>query len=443
MSNFDFIKTWESCLQFNIEQKPEEFKSLLDFLNVNSKKRIALEIGSNYGGFAAGLCELYDKVITIDIKHNSNFDLLKSKYSNYEYIIADSTSNDTLNYLKSLNIKFDFVFIDGNHSYDGVKSDYLKFKQLLNPDGYLGLHDIVSSPENEGNNIFVSKFWNEIKNNYIESHEFISDKATNNYSTDNSFHSIMKNQRYESWGGIGIVKNYPVSVFSHNYIKNEWASIIKNQFERVVKSGLYDRCDYYFCGVYSETDEEYYEFLKMVNFYDKDLKIKIVRYDSNKFEYNTLINLQNYCNLNPNGCVLYYHSKGASKTFQKESMKVWRDCLEYLNIDRWNKSVKSLMTDRCDVAGGLYVTSFKTAHGEYNNYYSGNFWWASCDYITKLPNLSATYLKTIKNSLDNRMACELWIGKAYHRWINHYEAAMVTDDEGLITVLKDYEKIVD
>ena len=37
MSNFDFIKTWESCLQLNIEQKPEEFKSLLDFLNVNYK----------------------------------------------------------------------------------------------------------------------------------------------------------------------------------------------------------------------------------------------------------------------------------------------------------------------------------------------------------------------------------------------------------------------
>jgi predicted O-methyltransferase YrrM len=151
MNSYNFQNIWDSCLQFNIEQKPEEFKALLDFLNANSKKRIALEIGSNYGGFAAGLCELFDKVITIDIKHNTNFDLLKNKYSNYEYIISDSTNNDTINYLKSLNIKFDFIFIDGDHSYDGVKSDYLKFKQLLNSDGYLGFHDVVSSPENEGN----------------------------------------------------------------------------------------------------------------------------------------------------------------------------------------------------------------------------------------------------------------------------------------------------
>jgi len=61
MISYNFPKIWESCLQFNIEQKPEEFKALLDFLHTNSKKRIALEIGSNYGGFAAGLCEILTK----------------------------------------------------------------------------------------------------------------------------------------------------------------------------------------------------------------------------------------------------------------------------------------------------------------------------------------------------------------------------------------------
>ena len=144
---------------------------------------------------------MFDKVITIDIKHNSNFDLIKSKYSNYEYIIADSTSNDTINYLKSLNIKFDFIFIDGDHSYNGVKSDYLKYKQFLNYDGYLGFHDIASSQENESNNIFVSKFWNEIKNEYVEKYEFVSYIDTETYSTNNLFHSIMKGQRYSSSGG--------------------------------------------------------------------------------------------------------------------------------------------------------------------------------------------------------------------------------------------------
>jgi hypothetical protein len=218
-----------------------------------------------------------------------------------------------------------------------------------------------------------------------------------------------------------------VSIFSHNYLKNDWVSIIKNQFERVVNSGLYNRCDHYFCGVYSESDEEYYNFLKMVDSYDKDIKVKVVRYTTNKFEYDTLINLQNYCKMNKNGCVLYYHSKGTSKIDQTESMKSWRDCLEYLNIDHWSKSVDSLKLKAYDVVGGLYVEKYVSPQKEYNNYYSGNFWWADCEYINRLPNLSLTYMNTLVSGdmSDHRMACELWIGTGYHRWLNYFSEYVV------------------
>jgi len=441
MSEYNFDKIWETCLSFNIEQKPSEYKRLLDFLNKNSKKRIALEIGSNYGGFAAGLCELFDKVITIDIKHNSNFDLIKSKYSNYEYIIADSTSNDTINYLKSLNIKFDFIFIDGDHSYNGVKSDYLKYKQFLNYDGYLGFHDIVSSQENESNNIFVSKFWNEIKNEYVEKYEFVSYIDTETYSTNNLFHSIMKGQRYSSWGGIGLIKNYTVSLFWHNYLKNDWQSIIQNQLNRIKEHNLYDRADNFFCGVYSESDNDFYSFLDLINKFDKDQKINVVRYSSNKFEYNTLINLQNYCKLNNDGCVLYFHSKGTSKTHQSESLKSWRECLEYFNIDNWKKSVQILQSKGSDVVGTLYVTECVSANKVFKNYYSGNFWWADVRYINTLPNISLIYSNTVNNSdfIDHRMECELWIGKSNHRWINFYSESVTNGWENHIFDSKNYK----
>ena len=89
---YNFNHIWEKCLPFNIEQKPEEFKKLLDFLSKNKNKKYALEIGSNYGGTSFGLCHLYEYVISIDIKHHDNFDKIKTQFPNYNYIISDSKS---------------------------------------------------------------------------------------------------------------------------------------------------------------------------------------------------------------------------------------------------------------------------------------------------------------------------------------------------------------
>lgn len=419
-NSYHFENIWNECVSFNIEQKPEEFKKLLDFLNDNSKLKFALEIGSNYGGTTVGLCNLFENVITIDINHSSNFDLIKQKYNTYSYIIGDSKSNTTIEYLKSLNIKFDFIFIDGDHSYEGVKSDYYKYKQFLNDDGYIAFHDIVESEENKNNNINVYQFWSELKNEYNEIHEFINLKKELMVDTNNMFHEIMKSQSYETWGGIGLVKNFKLSVFSHNYLSNEWMPIVQNQFELLKNSGLYKRADVLYYGIYADSDVDYYLFLSLLKKYDEDEKVNVTRYSENNFEYNTLVNLQNYCNLNRNGIVFYFHSKGTSKTIQSESLKSWRNCLEHYNIKLWRTSFINLKNNAYDISGALYIDVYKNSVREYRNYYSGNFWWSSCSYITKLPNL--LYLKEMnKNSSDPsdvRMQCELWIGKSFHRWVN-------------------------
>jgi hypothetical protein len=41
---FNFKEIWEKCLPFNIEQKPEEFKQLLDFLFQTKNKKYAGQI---------------------------------------------------------------------------------------------------------------------------------------------------------------------------------------------------------------------------------------------------------------------------------------------------------------------------------------------------------------------------------------------------------------
>lgn len=50
----------------------------------------------------------------------------------------------------------DFLFIDGDHSYSGVKADFQNYAQFVRPGGLIVFHDVIGLPE-------VAKFWNEVK----------------------------------------------------------------------------------------------------------------------------------------------------------------------------------------------------------------------------------------------------------------------------------------
>lgn len=412
---YNFNKIWEKCLAFNIEQKPEEFKGLLDLLASSDNRKYALEIGSNYGGTSFGLCHIYENVISLDIKHHPNFDKIRESFPSYNYIISDSTSNDTVNLIKSLDIKFDLIFIDGDHSYEGVKNDYEKYKQFLSDDGYLAFHDIIQSKETEEYNIFVSKFWNELAETYTKRFEFIAKERDNSFNRDNEFHRILKDQRYDVWGGIGLIRNSRVAIFSHNFLDNHWESIVEDQIVKIQESGLYKRADKIFYGVYSQKDLDYETFKSLLKKYDPDIKIEIVRYSVNNAEFNTLINLQNYCRLNPNGSVLYFHTKGSSRG-ENVYIDSWRDCMNYFNIERWKSPVIDLINNKGDVCGCLYVESFMFLDYHFKNYFSGNFWWSNTKHINSLPSL----VKLNIENPDNRTVAEMWLGMGAHRWISYY-----------------------
>jgi hypothetical protein len=56
----------------------------------------------------------------------------------------------------------DFLFIDGDHTYEGVKLDFQMYSPLVRKGGLIALHDICKYPRCE-----VNKFWSETKHAYL------------------------------------------------------------------------------------------------------------------------------------------------------------------------------------------------------------------------------------------------------------------------------------
>ena len=74
--------------------------------------------------------------------------------------------------------ELDFLFIDGDHTYEGVRKDFEMYGKLVVKGGVIAFHDIVPGPpESVGG---VPKFWNEIKHsfNYVE---FVKDWKQGGY----------------------------------------------------------------------------------------------------------------------------------------------------------------------------------------------------------------------------------------------------------------------
>ena len=64
----------------------------------------------------------------------------------------------------------DLLFIDGDHTYEGVKADFEMYEPFVRQGGIIVLHDIVY--DRLGTGCCVEKYWNELKHRY-QYREFI------------------------------------------------------------------------------------------------------------------------------------------------------------------------------------------------------------------------------------------------------------------------------
>ena len=170
------------CAANGAQQVPVEIAGLLGALIAEFEKsphpKTILEIGSFSGGTLAAWKQIAAKVVAIDVLH-------RSAIEGVTYLTGPSST--LVDQAARLACPADFLFIDGDHSYEGVKADFESYLPLVRPGGMIALHDIKDNEHHRSQGCHVARLWDELKTNpRFESFEFL-DSALD-------------------WGGIGLLR---------------------------------------------------------------------------------------------------------------------------------------------------------------------------------------------------------------------------------------------
>jgi hypothetical protein len=124
---------------------------------------------------------------------------IKRKFRQCHFIDGDSSKIDTVKQLASIlgNSQVDFLFIDGDHAYRGVLTDFMLYRQFVRQGGFIAFHDIIDSEFHRNAGCYVHELWQKIGSRGTE---FIS---PDNTDVTKDAEKIGTNR----FGGIGLLKN--------------------------------------------------------------------------------------------------------------------------------------------------------------------------------------------------------------------------------------------
>lgn len=181
-----------SFKQMGISIKPlqvrEEIAKLLDLLAARPPRNV-LEIGTANGGtlflFAQVAAE-DSTVMSLDLpggrfgggypewKMSLYRAFAKSPKQRIRLLRENSHEQSTLEKVRGIlgENELDFLFIDGDHTHEGVKRDFEMYSGLVRRGGLIGFHDIVVHPPEA--RCEVNRFWNEVKTSH-QHVEFVKD----------------------------------------------------------------------------------------------------------------------------------------------------------------------------------------------------------------------------------------------------------------------------
>jgi predicted O-methyltransferase YrrM len=152
-------------------QNPREIRELLEIIK-RARPKSLLEIGTASGGTLFLLTRVAApdaRIVSVDLPDGPGgggypawklplFREFPLPDQRLELIRDDSHDPAVLSRVTELvgEAGLDFLLIDGDHSYDGVKSDFEMYGPLVKSPGLIAFHDITFVPD-------VRRYWDEIK----------------------------------------------------------------------------------------------------------------------------------------------------------------------------------------------------------------------------------------------------------------------------------------
>ncbi len=171
-------------------QLEDEIAGLLMLLS-RHKPAFILEIGTFRGGTLFLFARVADQdatIISVDLPYGqfgggypqwrtSLYESFATRRQQIHLIRQDSHAARTLVTVESIlkGRKLDFLFIDGDHAYQGVREDFNMYSPLVRDGGVIAFHDIAQHPLQT--ECRVNEFWSEIKDQYNRYVEIIHDKS--------------------------------------------------------------------------------------------------------------------------------------------------------------------------------------------------------------------------------------------------------------------------
>jgi predicted O-methyltransferase YrrM len=166
-------------------QKLRELAPLLGLLRRRSPQ-VVVEIGTARGGTLYAWCQVAAPnalLVSIDLPGGlfgggytgddvSTFRAYGRPEQRLHFIRADSHASETRSMLETIlnGGHVDFLMIDGDHTYDGVRRDFEMYAPLVGQGNPIAFHDTLPHPE--GSSCEVERFWNEIRSEYSHT-EFV------------------------------------------------------------------------------------------------------------------------------------------------------------------------------------------------------------------------------------------------------------------------------